>query len=479
MEHISFWFWVAQWLLAATCIFTILRRRGEPAAMLAWIFAVVVLPVLGVALYILFGSNRVHRKARRRRRRLAHLIHVLSEQAVRGAGSSKPLQDDLPPDLAAVEQMGRRVGGMPASGGNEVSVLQGSERTYAAIEEAIRAARHHVHLEFYIWQPDETGRRFRDLLAERAREGVECRVLLDSVGCLRLGRRFTQPWADAGVKLAFFLPLYRLPKRWSLHLRNHRKIVVIDGAAAFIGSQNVGDEYRGRLRHLSPWYDSNVRMRGPAALFAQQVFAEDWLFATRQNLLGKDYFPTPAPVGPSVVQILPSGPDHDVNALGQLLFVAVSSAQRSITIATPYFVPDEGMRMALIHAAYRGVRVRLVLPTRSDNRLVLWAGRSYYAELLEAGVEIYEFDAGMLHAKIVTIDDRWCMVGSANMDIRSFRFNFEASALVYDPQVARGLAEDVDQHIARSTRVTLRETFHRPLPAQLGEGLARLFAPLL
>lgn len=473
------WFWIAQWALALGAIVTILRRRGEPAAMLAWIFAILLLPLLGVVFYILFGSNRIYRKARRRRRRVAHLLRTLGQQAAVQAGEADASTSGVPAELAAVERIARRVADMPAVGGNHVELYDESIAIYRALEEAILAATDHIHLLFYVWRDDQTGRHFRDLLVEKARQGVHCRVLLDSVGCMRLGRSFTQAWLDAGVKVAFFLPLYRFPKRWSLHLRNHRKIAVIDGHTAFIGSQNIGDEYRGRLLRLSPWYDAQLCIRGPAVLFLQQVFAEDWLFATRETLSEGRYFLRPAPAGGSIVQVLPSGPDSDVSALGQLLFVAVSSAQRSIHIATPYFVPDEGMRMALTHAAFRGVRVRLVLPTRSDNPLVLWAGRSFYGELLEAGVEIFEFDAGMLHSKIATVDDRWCLLGSANMDIRSFRFNFEASVLVYDAAVAKKLSAVVESHIARSTRVEPHAVYHRSLPAQLVEGAARLFAPLL
>lgn len=479
MERFWLWFWILHWILAAGAIVTILRRRGEPVAMLAWIWAILLLPLLGFFLYALLGSNRVRRKASRRRRRVAHLLALISEQAATRAGQAPDGRTGLPADLRPIEQIGRRVGDMPAVGGNEVRVFHDSETTYAAIAYAIQAATRHVHMLYYIWKPDETGLHFRDLLIRRAREGVECRVLLDSVGCLRLPREFTRPMIDAGVRLSYFLPLYPLPKRISLHLRNHRKIVVVDGETAFLGSQNIGDEYRGRLRRLSPWYDSHMRIRGPAALFVQQIFAEDWLFATGEPLRNEGYFVEARPAGESVVQVVPSGPEHDVSALGQLLFAAVAAARESIRIATPYFVPDEGMRTALLHAAYRGVKIMLVLPTRSDNPLVLYAGRSFYPELLDAGVEIYEFDAGMLHSKIVTIDDRCGILGSANMDVRSFRFNFEVTALVYDTGVTRELSAEIDRHIARSKRVLQRDVWRRPLSTQLLEGAARLFSPLL
>jgi cardiolipin synthase len=470
----------AHGLLALLVVAAVLRRRKEPMSMLAWIFAIVTLPFVGSLLWGLMDSTRVRRKAGRRRRRVAHLLARLKERTAQHArGLTDGLVTDLPDDLRAVEQLGRRLAQMPATSGNVVRIYQEANATYAALEEAIRAAQRHVHLEYYIWQPDRTGRHFRDLLVAKAREGVECRLLLDAVGCWRLTRRFTHPLVAAGCRLAYFMPLYPLRRRFSPHLRNHRKIAVIDGRVALLGSQNIGDEYRGRLKRLSPWYDSHMQVSGPAALFLQQTFAEDWLFATRESLIVEDYFPTPECAGDSVVQVLPTGPDQDVSALDQLVFAAVSTATASIRIATPYFVPGAALRMALVHACYRGVRVQLVLPTRSDSPFVLWAGRSFYSELLDAGVEIYEFDEGMLHSKIVTVDDRWCMLGTANMDIRSFRLNFEITALVYDRRVTQELSESIARYCERARCIGLREVWNRSLPLQLYEGVARLFAPLL
>jgi cardiolipin synthase len=467
-------------LVALFVIVTILRRRKEPMSMLAWIFAVVTLPFVGAALYGLISATRVRRKASRRRRRVAHLMARLKERAAsRARGLEDGLANDLPEDLRTVEHIGLRLSQMPATAGNAVDVYQEANETYAALEEAIRGARQHIHLEYYIWQPDETGRHFRDLVAEKAREGVECRLLLDAVGCWRLTRRFTRPLKRAGCQVAFFMPLYPTRRRISFHLRNHRKIAVIDGRVAFLGSQNIGDEYRGRLKRLSPWYDSHMRVSGPAALFLQQIFTEDWLFATHESLTADAFFPTPECLGDSVMQVLPTGPEQDFSALGQLVFAAVSTAESTIRIATPYFVPYEALLVALIHACYRGVRVQLVLPTRSDATFVLWAGRSFYAELLEAGVEIYEFDGGMLHSKLVTVDDRWCMLGTANMDVRSFRLNFEVTALLYDRSVAQGLSASIERYCASARRVTLRDVWQRPAHQQLLEGVARLFVPLL
>ncbi len=471
---------LAHLLIATLAILSVLRRRKDPMAMLAWIFGILVIPFLGSLLYFVLGEDRVRRRAVRKRRRIAHLLTRVSRRAAR---RSEPVlgqhETVLPTELATIEHIGRRLGDMPAVGGNAVDLYHEGQATFAALEEAIRAAQQYVHMQYYIWQADATGAHFRDLLCEKACEGVQCRVLLDAVGCFRLTRRFLRPWQQAGVKFAFFLPLQPLRRRFSPHLRNHRKITVIDGHTAFVGSQNIGDEYRGWRRRLGPWYDSNLRIHGPAALFVEQTFAEDWLFATREDLGADRYFPEPPWAGESVVQVLPTGPDQDVSALTQLVFAAVAAARESIRIETPYFVPHAALQQALLHAALRGVRVQVIVPSRSDNPLVLWAGRSFYRELSQAGVELYEFDDGMLHAKIMTVDDRWCMLGSANMDIRSFRLNFEITAVIYDAHVAAELGQVIERHRQRSRRIDPRQLQRRPLWAELAEGAARLFAPLL
>lgn len=468
------------YLVAAAMVVSILRRPREPAAMLAWILAVLLLPFIGIPLYWLLGENRVqHRASRRRRRMIRRLTRTGrwdDDAPYRGILAAHAAHDQ---DLLEIERLTERVGGAPAIGGNQVIAYEEAHATYTALEQAIQSAKHHVHMLYYIWQPDETGRRFRDLVIERAKAGVECRVLLDSVGSFALTQDFLKPFRDAGVEVAFYLPLYPFSRKWTLHLRNHRKLVVVDGAIGFTGSQNIGDEYLGRIKRWGPWFDSHLEIRGPAVGVLQQVFVEDWLFATNQTLKNPVYFRVPAAAGDTVVQIVASGPDRNINALIHVLIAMVSRARHAVTIATPYFCPDRQIQTVLTHAAFRGVRVRLLLPTRSDAPLVLWAGRSFYQELIEAGVEIYEHDQGVLHSKVLTVDDRWAMVGSANMDIRSFRLNFEITALLYDAADAVALTETINRRIHASRRISAADAARPGLLGEVLRGSARLFAPLL
>jgi cardiolipin synthase len=469
---------VVDLVLATFAIVSVLRHRKEPVAMLCWVMAILLLPYFGLVLYGLLGSQWVVRQTQRRRQRVAHLITKLEAWSRQRADGTAE-ETDFPEDLRAIAALGRHLVDMPATRDNAVGIYQESEVTFAALEEAIRAAKHHIHAEYYIWRPDDTGYSFRDLLVEKARAGVECRLLLDSVGCFWIGRRFTRPFTEAGGHVAFFLPLRPFGKQLSPQMRNHRKIVVVDGEVGFMGSQNIGDEYRGRLKKLSPWYDTHMRLAGPAVSYLQRTFCEDWLFATRQDLAGEDYFPEPQRSGQAIVQILPTDPEQNINPLEQILFAAVSSARYKIRIGTPYFVPSPALRMAFTYARSRGVEIELVLPTRSDSMIALWAGRSFYRELLERGVRIYEYAGGVLHSKLVTVDDRWCMLGSANMDVRSFRLNFEITALIYDQGVTRELASSLQGFCHRAHEISLRELRTRPMHQEIVEGTARLLTPLL
>jgi len=477
------WFWttlsVLNVLIAIIGISFVLRGRKEPVAMIAWILGITLLPFVGCLLYVLLGADRIERRAARKRRHVAPVLAREPADGSIGAADAKTQSPVLPADMAAIERLGRRLTDSPATDGNAVEIYEQADETYAAIEESIRSAQHHVYLQYYIWQADETGLRFRDLLIEMAGRGVAVRLLLDAVGCWKLTRRFLKPLRSAGVEVAFFMPLYPLRRRWSPNLRNHRKIVVVDGHTAFVGSQNIGDEYRGLRKRLSPWIDTHMRIHGPAASQLQGVFVEDWLFATRQHLTDRVYVPEVARPGASIVQIAPTGPQQHTGVLGQLLFAAFTSAARSIRIVTPYFVPGVSVREALKNAAYRGIDVELVIPSHGDHPLVLWAGRSFYRELLEAGIRIYEFDHGVLHSKIITIDDRWAMIGSANMDIRSFRLNYEVTALLYDEPLARRVSESAGETMKRSRRIRIAARERRSVGQELMEGVARLFAPLM
>jgi cardiolipin synthase len=302
---------------------------------------------------------------------------------------------------------------------------------------------------------------------------------MDYIGSWGTRRWFTQPMVDAGVEVDFFLPVVPWQGPWRINFRNHRKILIVDGKRAFTGSHNIGNEYRGRHPTLGPWEDTNMSLEGPAVQQLQEVFVEDWYDTTQKELVSDVYFPRPEPAGQHIVQVVPSGPDTEMNAIQDVIFAAICSAQHSLDIVMPYFVPDAATLQALQSAAYRGVKVHLVIPSKNDNSLTLWAGRSFYEELCRAGVQIFEYDKGMLHNKVIVMDGCWSMVGSANIDHRSFRLNFELSIVLYDVELAAELLQDIERFQAESKRVQPRENRFWTFRESLAVGAARLISPLL
>jgi cardiolipin synthase len=479
----TWWFWLlvaVHETAVVAAVVTVLRWRKEPRSMLAWILAVRLLPVAGILFFMLFGEPRGgwhHLRRRRRRKRLeAALAHKWGAFQQQHRASQLLCAD---PVLKEFMHLTKRLGGHIAAPGNAVRIFHDAEETYAAIEEAIDEARSHVHMEYYIFQPDETGQDVRDRLIRKAREGVRCRLLLDYIGCWNLSRRFVRPMLDAGVDVAFAMPVIPWHGRWRVNYRNHRKVVVVDGRIGFTGSQNIGDEYRGRLARFGRWRDTHLMIEGPGVHHLQEVFIEDWHYTTREDLVKDEYFPLPGPAGEHAVQLLPSGPGQHVRVLHHLLFAAVSAARSSVSVITPYFVPDAAMVLALQSACYRGVRVRLLIPTTTDHRIVLFAGRSYYPELMEAGVEIFEHDATMLHSKVMIIDQAFALVGSANMDERSFRLNFELTVMLYSPTLTEALYKDFEVLTTRSRRIRPDHLGKPSFAREVKMGLARLASPLL
>lgn len=466
--------------LAVVFGFVLLERR-EPNATLAWILGVVLLPVLGVLLYLFFGLQRRvrrHRKAARVARTMRAVYHRWQvARKARGERARVPQRVKALVDLGAAA-------GTYACADNAVGLLVNGAHTYAAMRGAIDDAKDHVHVQFYIIQPDETGRGLLELLVAKARAGVEVRVLCDGLGSFSLPDDFWEPLRAAGGKAAVFAPVRFAPlirTRDHVNFRNHRKVLVVDGRVGLTGGINIGREYLGLDPDIGEWRDTHVRIEGPAVLGMQQTFAEDWLVSTEELLDGERYFPEPTepPAGGATVQVIGSGPDRPWAIIHHLHFLAIAQSQRRVWITTPYFVPDRVLQTALVTAALRGVDVRLLLPRRSDNRLVDWASRYYYAELLEAGVRIYEYRAGFLHAKTMVVDDWFATVGSSNMDIRSFQLNYEINAFVYDEAATKALMEQFAADLALAEPVEATWAAELSYARRLLYGFAGLLSPLL
>lgn len=444
----------------------ILLEKRSAAATLAWILILALVPIVGFILYFFLGNRRLVRKSMRHARARADV------RQEHGSASAR--------EIALSTQLARlmsRASGAALATAREVKVLTNGKACYAAIEEAIRGAKDHVHLEYYIFEGDVTGTRIRDALIERAKAGVTVRLLVDGVGS-SLSRRFLRPLREAGGQFARFNPitLGRLMPR--INLRNHRKIVVVDGTVGFVGGINVGDEYTEEVSRREAYRDTHLRITGTAVRELQLAFLEDWNFATGAVVRDKNLFAPRAHDETELVHVVASGPDLEWEAIQQVYFTMITQSEVSLKITTPYFVPDDAIRIGLCAAALRGVAVELIVPQVSDSRVVSAAARSYFDELIRAGVQIYEYPK-MVHAKTIVADSKIASVGSANMDNRSFRLNFEIGAVIYARGAVADLEASFDADKARCRHVTSRSRSRLPMMGRLAEASARLLSPLL
>lgn len=454
----------------------VLNKKEHPVSTVAWILAIVLLPYFGGVLYLFFGINRVERRKRHRRKtmkeRLARTLPNIDQYEI-------PIPDCFTPTQRQMVQLIDNCDCPGLTRGNTIQVLDDTNIITRRIEEAILGAQCTIHIEFYIWQPDETGQRLRDALIARAKAGVKVRFLYDQIGSMRLSRKFLQPMLEAGIEVSSFLPGLSFRERWSINLRNHRKLVVVDGRIGLTGGMNIGDEYLGRDKSFGRWRDTHLQVEGPAVLQLEQVFAEDWYYAANQEITSPECYPVPAMAGPTLAQVVHGGPDSDDPTFHAVMFAAINCAQQRIRLATSYFVPTPALVTALSTAALRGVDVEILAPGKSAHHITIAAARSYYETLLHAGAKIYEYRRGMMHSKTLTIDDDWALVGSPNFDARSLLLNFELGLALYSAEIVTELNRQFARDLEHSHRITLEERLRLPKRKVFFENIARLFSPLL
>lgn len=453
----------------------VLLRRKEPSSTFAWIFVLLAFPALGVVLFWYLGRDRVRRPVRTRLAIAAQLRQRLGDRLTGTVSvtdaARHSLIDSQPEELRGVMRVASKMGRAPLVQGNLVSLLVGAEKTYASLVLAIDAAEREVHLEFYAFRKGVTTQRVIDALERAALRGVKVRLLYDAFGSIGVNSSLKTLRKHGGQARPFF-PLDPIRRAATINLRNHRKLVVVDGTLGYCGGINVGDEF-------VPWRDVMMRIEGPAVAPLQAIFLEDWFFAAREELDNDASFPPLTHHGETVMQIVQSGPDESLETIHRLYFTAIASARSSVWISTPYFVPDKAILLALQTAALRGVDVRIVLPAHSNFPITKWAGESFFEELLDAGVRIFEYGPEMLHTKALIVDGRFATVGSANLDVRSFRLNFELIAVLYDPHWVEELTRLHQEDQARSKQLSAAAWNTRPMSARIKEGVGRLFSPML
>lgn len=473
--HWSF-VWLGYLITWALIPFILLRNK-PPVSTLAWVWAVILFPYVGPIFYLVFGDTRIARKKLRASQELSN-TGVREERSI--TPKTRALLNALPADEREAVETLSRINGVAASSAEDIRLLVDAHRFYPALYERIDAAQHHVHIEFFIVRNDPRGVELREHLVAAARRGVEVRVLLDQIGSLGLRKSFFAPLIAAGGKFAWFRTAHPFRNKWTFNLRNHRKLQIIDGRYAFVGGMNIGREYASEDPVCGKWRDIQVEVVGAAAKKLQAVFADDWYFATEEKLLDRNYYPVPAADQRYLVQAMPDGPDSVEESIQMSLVWMLQSARHRVWLTAGYFVPNDPLLTALKVAAARGVDVRLLVSGKSDHPYLLRVGRSFYEELLGFGVKIYEYTRGISHAKVVLIDEHWLMVGSANLDIRSMRLNFELNVLIRDQERAHELETALRKDFERdSKRITLPEFQERSFGERLLESTLRPLAPLL
>ncbi len=459
----------AAWAIVMAIV--IILERRSAAATIAWLLVLAFLPFVGLIVYRLIGPLRLERKKLQRvaGRKVVHeALHAIAQ-----------IESTSPEDIQ-LAMVPFRAGDAAPLRAERLEVYLDGAAAYRAIGEAIEQARHHIHLEYCIWEPDRIGTRLRDQLAARARAGVEVRLIADGTGCNHLGRKFLRPLRDAGVEIAWFNPVsLRRLRRRRADFRTHRKIVLCDGIVGFTGGMDITEVHSAEFGD-SYWRDTHLRVEGTAVLTLQRIFMEDWFFAAeRLPELSGLYFPPPSHRGRHVVQVVASGPDSTSHAVHKLFFTAITEARQRVWATTPYFVPDEPILTAMLTAALRGVDVRLLVPRKGDSRLVDLAARSYFPELLEVGVRILEYGPRFIHAKTFVVDDDVAIIGTANLDNRSFRLNFEIAAVLYGEPENRILALAFEDDCGYSRELHAADLEGERFHHRLGQAGARLLSPLL
>ncbi|MGO4396500.1 cardiolipin synthase [Variovorax sp. M-6] len=462
----------------------LLRPHRDPASRIAWIAVVGAIPLIGMVAYLLLGEANIGGTRVKRLDGVLKRIAQIPGAAAAEAGSGLA---SVHPHWRHLFELGHSISGFGPVEGNRPQLMADSTATIDAMVVDIDAARDHVHLLFYIWLPDNNGRKVVEALKRAAARGVRCRAMVDDLGSRSMVRSEHWPAMRAtGVQVATGLPIGHLllrPFHGRIDLRNHRKIVVVDDRITYCGSQNCADPEFLVKAKFAPWVDAVVRFEGPIARQNQILFASDWMTyvdTDQDELLALLARPLPEPMpGGVTAQVVGTGPTVRFSAMPEMFETLLFAARRDVVITTPYFVPNDALLSALCTTAYRGIDTTLVLPARNDSWIVGAASRSYYAELLAAGVKILEYEGGLLHTKSVTLDGEISLIGSANMDRRSFDLNYENNILFHDKALTATMRERQQQYIARSHPVTREMVAAWPLSRRLWNNLIATLGPVL
>ena len=468
-------------LINLVFIFIVLLSGKSPSRILSWSLVLYFLPIIGFFLYLFFGIDW----------RKPHILLKLKETSEWLPEDSAQIGDDQNPASPEAKQkrsvlsIARATTRLPISYYNRVMPLSDPKAIMDALRQDILKAKDHIHLEFYIWEMDQTGKDMLLLLVDKAKAGVKVRLIVDGFGSRKFYSKHIIKALDPKglVDIVCFQPVHLPLINFRSNYRNHRKLVVIDGRITFVGGMNIGDEYLGLVPKYGYWRDSMLRIEGEATRSAQTIFFQDWYFMSKEKLpQSKNYFPDKLGenLPKSTIQIVPSSPLRDWDTMAQLYFEMIASAQTSLYITTPYVIPDEALMMALRTASMGGTEVKLLIPGKADHLVSYWATQSYLEELILSGIKVYIYDKSrFIHAKVILVDGVLASIGSANLDQRSLNINFEINAMVYDKGVVDEMTNTFNEDLLHSQRISLDMVQKKRFDKAFMQAAARLFSPIL
>lgn len=472
-------------LLVAVNLFFVLTvvifERRNPTATMTWVLTMIFIPVVGFVLYLFIGQDLRKKRLFYIKEEEEHRIYKLLKAQDESLHSKQlRFHNSRTQDYSDLIHLHLNSGQSLLTQDNIVQIFNDGRQLFEHLFTRLKLARRFIYVETYILRDDQLGKEFRQIICDKAREGVEVNLLYDGMGCLHLPRKYFAPLREAGVNLAVFFKPFLPYINLRVNYRNHRKICVIDGEEAYVGGFNIGDEYLGLAEKYGYWRDTHLWIKGGAVDSLQFRFLLDWRYASgRDHVFDKNWFQEGEGQGDTGVQIVSSGPDSKWTSIKHGYLRLFTKAQTNIFIQTPYFIPDEAILEALKIASLSGVDVRLMIPSVKDHPFVHWASLSYAGELLEAGARIFYYQAGFLHSKVVVIDGFASTVGTANMDIRSFRLNFEVNAFIYDPLIGSSLEDAFYQDLNKCSELTLENYQDLGRLVRIKEAFSRLLSPLL
>lgn len=459
-------------------VMVILEKRS-PFKTIAWILILILIPIFGLVFYLFFGQE--YRKQKLFSRRGVKSLRKIRRLSTKQLREIEHTDLQLSPDVLEKKNLIRLLLNNSDSlltTGNQLHILNNGDETFNAIFKAIKSAKHHIHLEYYIFENDKIGSQLKKLLIDKSREGVEVRIIVDDVGSWDLKERFFEELRENGIEIYPFMEV-RFPRLTSrVNFRNHRKILIVDGKIGFTGGVNIADRYIHGKPKIGSWRDTHLQITGDAVATMQVVFAADWYFVINENLTGEKYFRPLTEENGTAVQISASGPDSDWENIEQAYLSAILSARKYVYLTSPYLMPPQTLVSALKTAALSGVDVRLIIPEKSDAITPKWCSFSYVEQFLEAGIKIYFYQKGFIHSKTLMIDDVFSTIGTTNLDFRSLETNFEINAFIYERKFTRLMLKHFIHDLRDSREIKLAEWEKRPWHFKLRESLAHIVSPM-